>query len=276
MGTILKQIGLVAGAGKLPREFLLRAREKGHEVAVVALSSQVEGYLKDSASTITRLSPAQPKKGLRFFQDQGVRQICFAGKVEKRMLFQNPKFDLEALKFIRNARNTSDVTIMDAVMEFFTKNGMEIIPQTEFLDHLLTPAGTLGVHAILPAQKNDAFIAFRTAMEMTRLDIGQTVVVRRGTVVAVEAVEGTDEAIRRGCKLAGKGAVISKVARPRQDSRYDIPTVGPETIRAMRKGGAAALILEAGQTFLLDKEATLAEADKAGIALVGWKEAPEE
>lgn len=276
MSTTSKRIGLVAGAGELPREFVLRAREKGHEVVVVALSSQVESRLNDSASVMIRLSPAQPKKGLRFFQEQGVRHLFFAGKVEKRMLFQNPRFDLEALKFLRNSRDTADVTIMDAVMEFFMKNGMEIIPQTEFLGHLLTPTGTLGAHSILPAQKGDAIIAFRTAMEMARLDIGQAVVVCSGTVVAVEAVEGTDETIRRGCKLAGKGAVVSKVARPRQDLRYDIPTAGPETIRAMRKGGAAALILEAGRTFLLDREATVAEADKAGIALVGWKEVPEE
>lgn len=270
MSSSQEQIGLIAGSGTLASEFLARAHEKGRKVAVVALSSGARGPLEATADAIAVIGPVQPKKIVRFLLAEGVRRVGFAGKVEKRLLFQPLKPDLDALRFLQRARNMADVTVMDAVIEYLEQNGLEVLPQTEFLDHLLAPSGPIGRRKLREAQRKDAEYAIQMAREVARLDIGQTVVVRRGAVVAVEAVEGTDEAIRRGCLLAGKGAVVCKVARPRQDPRYDIPVVGPETIHILREGGAATLVIEAGRTFLLDRERLIREADSAGIAVVGW------
>ncbi len=270
-----ERIGLVAGSGALAAEFIARARERGREVAVAALSGQAKRALEGAADAITQITPGQPKRMLRFFQDEGARRIGFAGKVEKGPLFERLKFDFEALRFLRRARNMADVTIMDAVIEFCERNGLEVVPQTEFLGHLLAPVGPVGRLDLNETQLKEARYAFEIAREIARLDVGQTVVVRKGAVVAVEAVEGTDETIRRGCALAGKGAVVCKVARPQQDPRYDIPTVGPDTIKVLRENKASVLIVEAGATFLLERARLAAEADAAGLAVVGWEGEPE-
>jgi DUF1009 family protein len=266
-----ERIGLIAGAGSLAVEFASGARERGYEVAVVALSPAIRDSLSDLATSITQLAPAQPKKMLAFFQSEGVRRVGFAGKVEKKLLFQGLKFDLEALRFMYRSKNLADVTIMGAVIDFAGKNDLEIIPQTEFLDHLLAPEGQLGKCPIPEGEVEEVRYAFRMAREIARLDIGQTLVAKKGAVVAVEAMEGTDEAIRRGCALAGAGAVVCKVARPDQDARYDIPTVGPATLQVAKEGGASILVVEAGATFLIDRETLIKDADAAGIALAGWR-----
>jgi DUF1009 family protein len=266
-----ERIGLIAGEGSLAVEFASRARERGYEVAVVALSPAIRESLSDVATLITQLTPVQPKKIVAFFHSEGVRRVGFAGKVEKNLLFQRLKFDFEAIRFMSRVKNLADITIMDAVIEFAGKNDLEIIPQTEFLDHLLAPEGQLGRCPIPAGEEEGVSYAFKMAREIARLDIGQTLIAKKGAVVAVEAMEGTDETIRRGCALVGAGAIICKVARPDQDARYDIPTVGPTTLQVAKEGGASILVVEAGATFLIDRETLTKEADAAGIALAGWR-----
>ncbi len=270
MATSRERIGLIAGSGSIAHEFVTRAREKGCDVAVVALSPSIQDSLEKVAHSTIHLAPTQPKKIFRFFRGEGIRRVGLAGKVEKNLLFQGLKFDLDALKFLNRARNMADMTIMNAVVEYAEENEMEIIPQTEFLDHLLTPPGPIGKKPLKDSLLKDVRYACRMARQIAALDIGQTVVVRKGAVAAVEGVEGTDETIRRGCELTGKGAIVCKVARPKQDLRFDVPAVGPKTLQMAREGGAAALIVEAGSTFLIDKDTLIQEADAAGIALVGW------
>ncbi len=276
MAVSEKRVGLIAGSGALAAEYVASAQHRNHEVVVVALSDAVRRELEGAADAIAHVPPSQPKKIVRFFQDEGARRIGFAGKVEKSLLFQALKFDLAALRFVRQARNMADVTIMDAVIAFAEENGLEVLPQTEFLEHLLTPAGVNRRRKLKEAQRKDARYAFQVAREMARLDIGQTVVVRNGAIVAVEAIEGTDEAIRRGCSLARNNALVCKVARPRQDPRYDIPVVGPATLEVMREGGASVLVIEAGRTFVLERERFVREADAAGVAVVGWTDEGEQ
>ncbi len=271
MSTPSERIGLIAGTGSLAAEFARGARENGYEIAAVALSPGVRESLEDVVTTSIHITLTQPKKILAFLKSEGVRRVGFAGKVEKKLLLQGLKFDLEAVRFIYRAKNMADVKIMDAVIELAEKNDLEIIPQTEFLGHLLAPEGPLGKKKVADSDLDEVRHAFRIAREMARLDIGQTIVVKKGAVVAVEAIEGTDETIRRGCALAGKGAIVCKVARPDQDTRYDIPTVGPGTLQTVREGGASALIVEAGATFLIDKDTLVRDADAAGIILAGWR-----
>ena len=271
MSSPRERIGLIAGTGSLAVEFARGARENGYEIVAVALSPGACEFPENIVTTSIQVSPAQPKKILAFLKTEGVRRVGFAGKVEKNLLFQGLKFDLEALRFIYRAKNMADVTIMDAIIEFAEKNDLEIIPQTEFLGHLLAPEGTLGKKNLNDSDLDEVRYAFRMAREVARLDIGQTIVVKKGAVIAVEAIEGTDETIRRGCALAGKGAIVCKVARPDQDPRYDIPAVGPGTLQAAREGGASALIVEAGATFLVDKDTLVRDANAAGIILAGWR-----
>ena len=272
MPDSLERIGLVAGSGRLSTEFVSSAKKRGKHVSVVALSAEIEETLSGEADSIVHIPPTQPNKIIRFFSDENVREIGLVGKVEKSLLFQSLRFDLTVLRFMKNAKNMADATIMDAVIEFVEENGMKVVPQTEYLEHLITSCGNITKKKLRQNQRKDAEYAFRMARSVAALDIGQTVVVHKGTVVAVEGVEGTDEAIRRGCALAGKGAVVCKVARPNQDMRYDVPTVGPETLQVMRESGASALILEAGRTFLIARERLIREADASGIIVVGWSE----
>ncbi len=274
MSSSRERIGLIAGSGSLAREFATRAREKGCEVALLALSPEIYDSLENFADKIVQVAPTQPKKIASFFRSEGVRRVALVGKVEKKILFQGLlKFDLEALRFMTRAKDMADMTIMNAVAELAERNGLEIIPQAEFLDHIITPSGPIGKRGLKDSELKDARYAFRMAREVAALDIGQTIVVRGGAVIAVEGIEGTDETIRRGCALAGgKGAIVCKVARPNQDPRFDVPVVGPGTLDAAREGGATALIVEAGTTFLLDKESLVGDADAAGIALFGWRD----
>ncbi len=270
MSSSLEKIGLIAGSGALASEFLQNAKKGGYEVRVVALSEEIFGALSDKAEIIVHLSPGQPKKIIKFFLGEDVRRIGFAGKVEKSLLFQKLRFDIEALRFLSRTRNMSDGTIMNAVLEYCEKNGIEVLSQKEYLSHLLAPEGQIGNKRLKRSQIKDASYAFRIAREIARLELGQTVVVHKGAVVALEAIEGTNETIRRGGRLSGRGPLVCKVARPNQDPRYDIPVVGLDTMIALREAGAAALIIEAGNTFLLGRDRMVEEADAAGIAIFGW------
>ncbi len=270
MPSSLEKIGLIAGSGTLAFEFFQNARKGGYEVAVVALSEEIFGALSDKAKIIVRLSPGQPNKIIKFFLGENVRRIGFAGKVEKSLLFQKIRFDMEALRFLTRTRNMSDGTIMNAVLEYCEKNGVEVLSQKEYLSHLLAPEGQIGNRRLKRSQLKDASYAFRIAREIACLELGQTVVVHKGAVVALEAIEGTNETIRRGGRLSGRGPLVCKVARPSQDPRYDIPVVGLETMIALREAGAAALVIEAGNTFLLDRDRMIEEADASGIAIFGW------
>ena len=267
-----ERIGLVAGSGRLSSEFVSCAKKRGKRVSVVALSPEIKDSLSREADSVVHIPPTQPNKIIRFFSDENVEEIGLVGKVEKSLLFQSLRFDLTVLRFMKSAKNMADATIMDAVIEFVEENGMKVVPQTKYLEHLITPRGTITKKKLRQNQRKSSEYAFQIARSVAALDIGQTVVVHKGAVVAVEGVEGTNEAIRRGCALAGKGAVVCKVARPKQDMRYDIPTVGLETLQVMREGGASVLILEAGRTFLIDRERLTREADAIGIVVVGWAE----
>ena len=267
-----ERIGLVAGSGRLSSEFVSCAKKRGKRVSVVALSAEIKDSLSREADSVVHIPPTQPNKIIRFFSDENVEEIGLVGKVEKSLLFQSLRFDLTVLRFTKSAKNMADATIMDAVIEFVEENGMKVVPQTKYLEHLITPRGAITKKKLRQNQRKSSEYAFQIARSVAALDIGQTVVVHKGAVVAVEGVEGTNEAIRRGCALAGKGAVVCKVARPKQDMRYDIPTVGLETLQVMREGGASVLILEAGRTFLIDRERLTREADAIGVVVVGWAE----
>lgn len=263
-------LGLIAGEGELPKHLLKAATEEGFRVSAIVFSKEAEGELAPLCHSVGRFGIGQAGRMLRFLKEAGVKEVVLAGKLDKSLLFRNLKFDLLAVKLLLGVRNRNDETLLKAAVQMLEEEGIRVLEQTRFLAHLLTLPGSLSRRR--PSRREMADIAYglHLARGVAALDIGQTVVVRDGAVLAVEAVEGTDVTIRRGCALGRGKAVVVKASRPNQDFRFDIPAVGERTIRVMGEAGATALGLEAGRTMLIDREAVVREADKLGIAIWGY------
>src|SRR5215467_2548706 len=265
----MAHVGMIAGAGELPEIIARRAYAEGTPLPTVALSTHVAPQLMPYCPTLVHYGPGQLTKIIRTFQRHHVQQVVMVGKVEKRFLFENPRLDLRVLRGLSRMRDYRDVTLLRTVIAEFAKEGLEVIEQTRFLGHLVTLEGVLGNRR--PSQRawDDIRYGFAQAKQLAALDIGQTIVVRRQTVLAVEALEGTDATIERGCQYGGRGTVVVKVSRPQQDMRFDVPTVGPHTLQQVAAGHAAVLAVEAGTTLMLRLPELVALADARRVALVG-------
>lgn len=265
----MAHLGMIAGAGELPSLIARRAYTEGTPLPTVALSAQVATDLKPSCPILAQYGPGQFTKVVRFFQQHQVQQLVMVGKVEKRFLFENPRLDWRVVRELSRMRDFQDVTILHAIIDAFAREGLEVVAQTHLLGHLLTPEGILGQYRPSTRAWEDIHYGFARAKQLAALDIGQTIVVRRQTVLAAEALEGTDATIQRGCQQGGRGAVVVKVSRPQQDMRFDIPAVGLQTLQGVRDGRAAVLAVEAGTTLMLRQPELVALADAHRIALVG-------
>lgn len=263
------QLGMIAGAGELPEIIAQQTSRDGRSVPTVALSAEVAARLAPYCPTIVQHSPGQLTKIIRALRQHAVRQVVIVGKVPKRLLFASPRADLRAIRILSRAQDYRDVTLLRALIAEFAREGLEVVEQTRLLGHLLTPSGVLGTRQPSARQWDDVRYGFSLAKQLAALDIGQTVVIRRRTVLAVEAVEGTDAAIQRGCRLGRRGAVVVKVSRPQQDMRFDVPTVGPQTLQELIAGHATVLAVEAGTTLMIRQPELIATANARRIALLG-------
>lgn len=260
---------MIAGAGELPLLIARQAHEAGWPLPTVALSTQVAPALTPYCHPLAQYGPGQVTKIMRELQTHGVKQVVIVGKVQKQFLFEKPRLDLRVLSLLRQLRDYRDGALFQALQQEFSREGIEIVEQTRLLGHLLTPEGVLGSRRPNAREWDDIRYGFAQAKQVVALDIGQTLVVRHRTVLAVEAVEGTDAAIQRGCQLGRRGAVVIKVSRPQQDLRFDIPTVGPDTLREVIAGRARVLAVEAGSTLTLHRDDLVASANAHRVALVG-------
>ncbi len=265
----MQHLGMIAGAGEFPLLIARQAREEGRSLPTVALSAQVAASLTPYCDILVQYGPGQITKIMRTLQRHGVREVVIVGKMQKQFLFEKPRLDLRALRLLRQLRDYRDGALFQAIQDEFDREGIEVVEQTRLLGHLLTPEGILGARRPSAREWDDICYGFAQAKHVVALDIGQTIVVRHRAVLAVEAAEGTDAAIRRGCELAQRGAVVVKVSRPQQDSRFDIPTVGPDTLREVIAGQARVLAVEAGSTLMLHRDALVASANANRVALVG-------
>ncbi len=196
-----------------------------------------------------------------------------AGKVPKSLLFKSKVIpDLRAVKLLFSLKDKSDDSILLAIAKELEKDGIKLLNTADFSSSLMTPEGILTDERLSENEWKDIAFGWKIAKEIGRLDIGQTVVVKDQAVMAVEAIEGTDEAILRGGKLAGEGAVVVKVAKPKQDMRFDVPVVGMNTLKSMIEVNARVLAIEAGKSILLQRKKVIKEADEAGVSVVGYKE----
>ncbi len=264
-----ENIGLIAGKGQFPLLFAQAARNQGFQVIAVAHRGETDPGL---ASLVTRLHwvyVGQLGKIIRIFKGEGVSRAVLAGGISRGRLFRQFRPDFRALNLIRRVGGGQDDRLLRAVAAELEGEGILIAPSTLFMEELLVSPGPLSRRPPKPEELKDIDFGLQMAKEIGRLDIGQCVVVRRQVVVALEAIEGTDETIRRGGLLAGPGAVVVKVSKPHQDLRFDVPAVGRETIQVMAEVKAAVLAVEAGKTLMFDRAEMLREADRAGIAVWG-------
>ena len=261
-------LGMIAGAGDIPLLIARRASNENRPLPTIALSPQIATALAPYCPVLSRHGPGQLSKIIRTLRNYDVRQVVLVGKVDKRFLFQTPRVDLRTLRRLGQLPDYRDVTMMAAVADEFAREGLQVVEQTRLLGHLLTPEGVVGRHRPNRRGWEDIGYGYAQAKQLASMDIGQTVVVRRRTILAVEALEGTDAAIRRGCAY-GRGAVVVKVNRRLLDMRFDVPAVGPSTLAAVVEGGAGVLALEAGSTVMLNRPELVAAADANRLSVVG-------
>jgi len=264
-----ENIGLIAGKGQFPLLFAQAARSHGVEVIAAAHRGETDPALGDLVQELHWVYVGQLGKIIRIFKKAGVRRAVMAGGITRGRLFKEFRPDLRALSVVRRAGAGKDDRLLRAVAAELESEGITVAPSTLFLEDLLAPAGQIGRRAPSPEERQDIDFGLQVAREVGRLDIGQCVVVRRQVVVALEAIEGTDDAIRRGGSLAGPGTVVVKISKPHQDLRFDVPAVGPETIAAMQEVRAAVLALESGKTLIFNRQEMLKAANRAKIAVWG-------
>jgi len=260
--------GLIAGDGLLPVKMAQYAKENGFEVVAISLSNDNYNQLKKYCSKVYSYCPGEVQKIEDTLKAEGIKQITFLGKVSKTVLLKRPKFDQRALDFIKKAIRLNDDKVMLMIIEEFEKVGITILDQTLFIKNLMIPSGVLGKVQPTPEQVEDVNYGYWLAKEVGKLDIGQSVVIKDKMIMAVEAIEGTDKCIRRGCQIAKKNARIVKVAKPSQDKRFDIPAIGLRTLKNMQKGKADLIAVEAGETIIVDQEEVIKFANKHNIVIM--------
>lgn len=267
------KLGLLAGNGRFPFLVLEAARSLGHDITIIAVKEEADADLEAAAASpvplpIHRVSLGHLGTCLSILQQAGVTHAVMAGQVKHTKIFGVvPDLTVMGLLTRLTSRNTD--ALIGAVADVMRERGIELIDSTALLTPLLADAGVMTARQPSDAETASLTFGYRMADAIAGLDIGQTIAVKHSAVVAVEAMEGTDAVIARAAELAGPGVLIVKVAKPRQDMRFDVPVVGLPTVQALARVGASVLSLDAGKALMFDKAKMIAAADAAGIAIVG-------
>jgi hypothetical protein len=264
-----ERIGLIAGNGRFPIIFADNAKKLGYHVSAVAHEGETEPELAGHVDRIHWIKIGQLNKLIKAFKDDGVHQAVMLGGIKKTHVFTTVRPDFRTLAMATRLALWKDDDILRELAKELEREGIAICESTFGLEGILVEEGTLTARAPSEKEWEDIRYGWEVAHDIGRLDIGQCVVIKDRVVVAVEAVEGTDGAIKRGGDLAKEGAVVVKRSKPQQDLRFDLPAVGPRTIEVMASVKASVLAIEAGRTILLDREIMLEKAKSARIAIVG-------
>jgi len=264
-----KRIGLIAGNGRFPIIFADNAKKLGYHVSAVAHEGETEPELAGHVDRIHWIKIGQLNKLIKAFKEDGVHQAVMLGGIKKTHVFTTVRPDFRTLAMATRLALWKDDDILRELAKELEREGIAICESTFGLEGILVEEGTLTARAPSEKEWEDIRYGWEVAHDIGRLDIGQCVVIKDRVVVAVEAVEGTDGAIKRGGDLAKEGAVVVKRSKPQQDLRFDLPAVGPRTIEVMASVKASVLAIEAGRTILLDREIMLEKAKSARIAIVG-------
>ena len=264
----MNKIGLIAGNGNFPIAFAQAAKQKGLQVIAVAHEDETLPELAKLVDGIFWVKVGQLGKIIAIFKEQGIVDVLMAGGIKKTRLFGNTLPDMRGLALLARMVHKKDDSLLRAVADELESEGITVRESTLYLDSIIAQKGILTKKKPAKAERRDIEFGWQIAKEIGRLDIGQTVVLKDQVILAVEAIEGTDEAIRRGGMLCGQGAVIVKVCKPQQDLRFDLPAIGTQTIKSMLDVKASCLAIEAGKTIILERETVIHDADRAGITII--------
>jgi hypothetical protein len=265
-------IGIIAGGGQFPLLFIEAAHKAGRRVVVVAHKGETDDEVVRAADAVCWVKLGQLGKLISFFKQEGVGETVFLGTITKTQIFRDILPDLKGISLWNKIDRKQDDAILRAIAETLEIEGIKVLESTLYLRHLLFPIGVITKKKPSKKQRRDIEFGWQNARAIGKLDIGQCVVVRDCTVLAVEAIEGTDATILRGGALAKEKAVVVKVKKPGQDFRFDLPATGLTTIRSLQKVKGAVLAVEAGLSLIFDRELMVEEANKAGIVVVGVSE----
>jgi DUF1009 family protein len=273
-------LGLIAGNGRFPFLVLEAARGAGRDVVVIAIKGETFPELADLAAAppsapLHWVSLGQLGKCVSLLKTAGVTQAVMAGQVKHTKLFTDIVPDLTAIGMLMRLKARNTDALISGVADVLRDNGIELMDSTAFLAPLLASEGVLTRRSLSDEERTDLEFGYRIADAVAGLDIGQTIAVKSAAVIAVEAMEGTDQVIARAGQLAGSGVRVIKVAKPGQDMRFDVPVIGVSTIAAMKAVGATVLSVDAGKTLMIDGDAIIQAADGAGIVIVGRRVGPQ-
>ncbi len=262
------KIGLIAGSGQFPVIFAKIAKKKGYSVYAAAYRGEADNGLSDHVDHLEWFHLGQVKRLIKYFHQNNVTQAVMMGGIQKTRIFTDVKPDIKAIAIIASMRHTHDDGILRAFAGALEKEGITIQPSTFLLPELLAPPGLWTRRKPSKSEKKDIELGWNIAKEIGRLDIGQCVVVGGGSILAVEAVDGTDATILRGGQLGHGEAVVVKVCKPNQDTRFDIPAIGLKTIETMHSANVRVLTMEAGKAVVFNREELIDKANQYGIAIV--------
>jgi hypothetical protein len=266
---MIKRLGIIAGNGEFPIILSKAAKNNGTYVVAVALKEETDPELAKYVDKIYWISLGELKKLVDIFKNEKIKKAIMAGKVTKARFFKNkPKLDETAKGLLENVKDQRDASLLNGAARALRFFGITLVDSTLFLKDHLPPKGVLSKRQPTPEEWEDIKFGFTLAKNMGKLDIGQTAVVKNKAILAVEAIEGTDEAILRGGRLGCGSVVVVKTARPKQDKRFDMPTVGPKTVASLKAAGGTVLAIEAKKTLLLEKEKCIELIDSNNFSMV--------
>src|SRR6266566_8577429 len=267
--NVPESLGIIAGNGVYPRLLADSARNAGvKKIVAAAFTDETDSALKQHVDLIEWMRVGQMSRLLNFFREQNIHHAIMAGQIAPKNLF-DLRPDWKALLLLARLKQRNAESIFTAIADELAKVDVDLLSATSFLEDCLAPEGLIAGPKLSSREEEDVALGWKIATEIARFDIGQTIIVKNGTVLAVEAFEGTNDAIKRGGALARKDAVMIKVAKPNQDMRFDVPVIGVETIGIAAEARLRVIAIEAGKTLLLERDAIVDLAERSKISIVG-------
>jgi len=263
----MKKLALIAGSGDLPLEFVKSVKKQSKNLVVFALKDMASLELNKEADKIYWLDIGEYTKFVFLLLKERIKQVVLLGKVSKNVIYKTDKYEKKAKQAISSLHNKKDYSILKQITKHFARIGIEVVDGIDFLSHLLVEKGILGNENIDKKIEEDIIFGYEIAKKIADLDIGQTIIVKDKSVVAVEAMEGTDNTIERAREIAGESCVMIKVSRSNQDLRWDVPTIGLDTMKKLVENQYKAIAIESKKMFILNKEEVISLAKEKGVII---------
>ena len=263
-----RRIGLLAGTGEIPVYFAERAAKNGIRIVSISFSDEIHEKLEPLVDKAYSISLGKTGKIFKTLQAENITDLVMLGKFDKKIIFKPSFFDLRAVKILKNLATQEDKTLLLGVINELEKEGFYVLDQKELLGEIFPNKGILTERKPSNKEMEEIEFGLPIAKKLADMEIGQTIVVKNKTVVAVEAIEGTDKTLERGCELSRGKCIAVKVTRTNQDYRYDVPGIGPKTLESLINGGASVLALEAGRVMVVDQPRIVEMADRANLSIV--------